>query len=507
ASSVGITSNTFIDCYKLSGQLLWRIDLGQNIRSGAHTTPFLCYDFDGDGFGEMVVKTAPGTVDGEGNFVLMESEAATGPAKIWYNTDNVPDKAQGHVLAGTPEYLTVFDGATGRELKTVKHPLPYEAVKYWGDYYGGRSDRYLAAAAYLDGQHPSIVWCRGYYYSASVAAVDWDGTNLTTRWVHTSETAGQGLYNEGAHSLVVADVDQDGKDEIVYGAATLDDNGTCLYRTGLAHGDALHVSDFDLDNPGMEVFMVHEEGNHGYDLHDAKTGKILLREEAAKDTGRGLMADFSKNNKGAEYIVFTPLRSVVSTQEEKIGDIIADSWAIGESGAAPNNRIYWDGDLQSEFYDKNIVASWNDDINGWDRYKFSGSNYVPGKENNGTKRNPIAVGDLFGDWREEIVLWEAGTPNNFVITATDIPTEYFIPTLRDDRQYDMAIVWQNVGYNQPPHLSFDLYTRYGSGETAVEAVTEHTSDAKLQIAKYIKSSQLIILKDGKEFNAAGQLVK
>ena len=507
ASSVGITSNTFIDCYKLSGQLLWRIDLGQNIRSGAHTTPFLCYDFDGDGFGELVVKTAPGTVDGEGNFVLMESEAATGPAKIWYNTDNVPDKAQGHVLAGTPEYLTVFDGATGRELKTVKHPLPYEVVKYWGDYYGGRSDRYLAAAAYLDGQHPSIVWCRGYYYSASVAAVDWDGTNLTTRWVHTSETAGQGLYNEGAHSLVVADVDQDGKDEIVYGAATLDDNGTCLYRTGLAHGDALHVSDFDLNNPGMEVFMVHEEGNHGYDLHDAKTGKILLREEAAKDTGRGLMADFSKNNKGAEYIVFTPLRSVVSTQEEKIGDIIADSWAIGESGAAPNNRIYWDGDLQSEFYDKNIVASWNDDINGWDRYKFSGSNYVPGKENNGTKRNPIAVGDLFGDWREEIVLWEAGTPNNFVITATDIPTEYFIPTLRDDRQYDMAIVWQNVGYNQPPHLSFDLYTRYGSGETAVEAVTEHTSDAKLQIAKYIKSSQLIILKDGKEFNAAGQLVK
>ena len=507
ASSVGITSNTFIDCYKLSGQLLWRIDLGQNIRSGAHTTPFLCYDFDGDGFGELVVKTAPGTVDGEGNFVLMESESASGPAKIWYNTDNVPDKAQGHVLGETPEYLTVFDGATGRELKTVRHPLPYNVVATWGDSYGGRSDRYLAAAAYLDGVHPSIVWTRGYYYSASAAAVDWDGTNLTTRWVHTSETAGQGIYGEGAHSLVIADVDQDGKDEIVYGAGTLDDDGSCLYRTGLMHGDALHVSDFDLDNPGMEVFMVHEYGSFGYDLHDAKTGAIILRENGEKDTGRGLMADFSKSNKGAEYIVFTPLRSVVSTQEDKLGDIIADAWAIGSSGAAPNNRIYWDGDLQSEFYDKSIIASWNDDTNGWDRYKFSGSNYVPGTENNGTKRNPIVFGDLFGDWREEVVLWEAGDGvNNFVITATDIPTEYMIPTLRDDRQYDEAIVWQNVGYNQPPHLSFDLYTAYGAGETAVENVVEKDVKAT-PVAKYVKGTSLIILKDGKQYSAAGQLLR
>jgi rhamnogalacturonan endolyase len=456
----------------------------------------------------MVVKTAPGTVDGEGNFVLMESEAETGPAKIWYNTDNVPDKAQGHVLGETPEYLTVFDGATGRELKTVKHPLPYNVVKTWGDSYGGRSDRYLAGAAYLDGQHPSIVWCRGYYYSASVAAVDWDGTDLTTRWVHTSETAGQGIYNEGAHSLVIADVDDDGKDEIVYGAGTLDDDGTCLYRTGLGHGDALHVSDFDLNNPGKEVFMVHEEGSHGYDLHDAKTGAILLRETAAKDTGRGLIGDFSKAHKGSEYLVFTPFRSVVSTQEEKLGDIFAESWALGQSGAAPNNRIYWDGDLQSEFYDKNIVASWNDDINGWDRYKFSGENYVPGNENNGTKRNPIVMGDLFGDWREEIVLWEAGEPNNFVITATDIPTEYMIPTLRDDRQYDEAIVWQNVGYNQPPHLSFDLYTTYGGGSSAVKNVAAQTTDAAAQATrKMFRNGKLVIVSGDNEYNTIGQKVR
>ncbi len=510
ASSVGITSNTYIDCYKLSGKLLWRIDLGQNIRSGAHTTPFLCYDFDGDGFGELVVKTAPGTVDGEGNFVLMESEAASGPAKIWYNTDNVPEKAQGHVLGVTPEYLTVFDGATGRELKTVNHPLHYNVVKTWGDYYGGRSDRYLAGAAYLDGQHPSIVWGRGYYYSASVAAVDWDGSNLTTRWVHTSETAGKGIYNEGAHSLVIADVDGDGKDEIVYGAGTLDDDGTCLYRTGLAHGDALHVSDFDLDNPGMEVFMVHEEGSHGYDLHDAKTGRIILRETAAKDTGRGLMADFSKKNKGAEYLVFAPMRSVVSTKEAGLGDIIADAWALGQSGAAPNNRIYWDGDLQSEFYDKNIVASWNDETNGWDRFKFSGENYVPGIENNGTKRNPIVMGDMFGDWREEIVLWEAGEGgvNNFVITATDIPTEYMIPTLRDDRQYDEAIVWQNVGYNQPPHLSHDLYTTYDKEAAAVGAVmgVDESGNGNWN-GKVLKDAKLVILKNNKEYSVAGQLIK
>ena len=508
ASSVGITSNTFIDCYKLSGQLLWRIDLGQNIRSGAHTTPFLCYDFDQDGFGELVVKTAPGTIDGEGNFVLMPSEATSGPSKVWYNTNNVPEKAQGHVLGTTPEYLTVFDGATGRELKTIRHPLPYDVVTTWGDDYGGRSDRYLAAAAYLDGVHPSIVWTRGYYYSASAAAVDWDGTDLTTRWVHTSQTADQGLWREGAHSLVIADVDQDGKDEIVYGAATLDDDGTVLYRTGLMHGDALHVSDFDLDNPGLEVFMVHEYGNFGYDLHDAKTGAILLRENGTKDTGRGLIADFSKAHRGSEYLVFTPLRSVVSTQEDKLGDIIADTWAVGQSGAAPNNRIYWDGDLQSEFYDKNIVASWNDDTNTWDRYQFSGSYYVPGTENNGTKRNPIVMGDLFGDWREEIVLWEAGDGvNNFVITATDIPTAYMIPTLRDDRQYDEAICWQNVGYNQPPHLSFDLYTAYGDGSTPVGGIAESaTLHADATPTKAIIGARLIISKAGRHYNAAGAML-
>lgn len=504
ASSVGITSNTFIDCYKLSGKLLWRIDLGQNIRSGAHTTPFLCYDFDGDGFGELVVKTAPGTVDGEGNFVLMETEAASGPAKIWYNTNNVPDKAQGHVLGDTPEYLTVFDGATGRELKTIRHPLSYDVVADWGDSYGGRSDRFLAAPAYLDGEKPSIVWGRGYYKSAAVAAIDWNGTDLTTRWIHRSETAGQGIYGEGAHSIAIADVDQDGKDEIIYGSASLDDDGTLLYRTGLEHGDALHVGDFDLDRPGLEVFMVHEYGNYGYDLRDAKTGELILREYGSSDTGRGLIGDFSKAHRGSEYCVFAPLRSVVSTETSMIGDQIAEAWAVGSSGAAPNNRIYWDGDLQDEFYDKSIIASWNDEKNGWDRYKFSGSNYVPGTENNGTKRNPIVFGDMFGDWREEVVLWEAGDAvNNFVITATDIPTEYMVPTLRDDRQYDESICWQNVGYNQPPHLSFDLYTAYGTNETAVGSIMEKTNYTPATKLKYILGDRLIIQNGISKYNAAG----
>ena len=525
ASSVGVTSNTYIDCYKMDGTRLWRIDLGQNIRSGAHTTPFLCYDFDQDGFGELVVKTAPGTVDGEGNFVLMDEDAATGPAYIWYNTDNVPEKAQGHVLGDTPEYLTVFDGATGRELKTVKHPLPYNIVANWGDDYGGRSDRYLAAPAYIDGEHPYIIWARGYYYSASLAAVKWDGTDLTTEWIHKAETAGQDIYNEGAHSMVTADIDGDGKDEIVYGAAAVDHDGTFMYRTGRTHGDAMHVGDFDLDNPGLEVFMVHEEGIHGYELRDAKTGTFILNTNASSDTGRGVIADFSKETAGSEYAVFNtdPLRSTkpAATQPTEgytIGEAVestSGTWLIGSSGCAPNNIVYWDGSLQSTWNVKNVLAHWNDETHGWDRYKVNGTYYTDGSTINGTKNNPVVSGDILGDWREEIVLYQDNGDGTFslVINATDIPTDYKVPYLRDDRQYDEAICWQNSGYNQPPHLSFDLYTTYKDYDplnpTAVEAITSTSTTTSTVSAprKALIDGRLVIVNGGKQYNVAGAEVK
>jgi len=441
AAANGVTSDTYIDCYKLNGTQLWRINIGPNIRSGAHTTPFLCWDFDGDGYGEMICKTAPGTVDGEGNYVVMGNDD---PTASWLNGRGKPD-------AG-PEYVTVFDGLTGAELSTLSYHTKYGDVStsFWGDSNQNRSERYLACVAYLDGVTPSAVMCRGYYSGASLGAYDWDGSELKLRWLHRSTQSGKELWGEGAHFVLSGDVDDDGFDEIVYGAACLDHDGkTTVYRTGLGHGDALHMGDFDYDNPGQEVFMPHEKSPYGYELRDARTGKLLVHETAGGDTGRGLAANFDSSNDGAELMA-----SSTSALMDCKGKVIANSWAIGSSGASINNRIFWDGDPYDEFFDKSVLAHWNATGKYFDRIQVNGSNYTPGSLCNYSKYNPCVLGDMLGDWREEIVTYNSSN-NALIITATNFESNYRLPHLMDNRQYACLIANQNVGYNQPPHLSYD----------------------------------------------------
>ena len=442
AASNGTTSDTYIDCYKLDGTQLWRINIGPNIRSGAHTTPFLCWDFDGDGYGELICKTAPGTVDGEGNYVVLPGDD---PTASWLNGRGKPD-------AG-PEYVTVFDGPTGAELATMSYHTKYgdvSASSFWGDSNQNRSERYLACVAYTDGVTPSAILCRGYYRGASLGAYDWDGMQLSLRWLHRSSTSGKELWGEGAHFVLSGDVDDDGKDEIVYGAACLDDDGKrIVYRTGLGHGDALHMGDFDWDNPGQEVFMPHEEKPYGYELRDARTGKLLVYQQADGDTGRGLAADFDSSNDGAELMA-----SCTSALMDCKGNVIADSWAIGSSGAGINNRIYWDGDPYDEFFDKSVLGHWNASGRYFDRIQVNGSNYTPGTLNNYSKYNPCVLGDMLGDWREEIVTYNSAN-NALIITATNFESNYRLPHLMDNRQYAELIANQNCGYNQPPHLPYD----------------------------------------------------
>ncbi len=441
AAAGGVTSNTYIDCYKIDGKQLWRINIGPNLRSGAHTTPFLCWDFDGDGYGELICKTAPGTVDGEGNYVIMGDDD---PTASWLNSRGKPD-------AG-PEYVTVFDGLTGAELSTLSYHTKYSDVStsFWGDNNQNRSERYLACVAYLDGVTPSAVMCRGYYSGASLGAYDWDGAELKLRWLHRSSQSGKELWGEGAHFVISGDVDDDGFDEIVYGAACLDHDGkTTVYRTGLKHGDALHLGDFDYDNPGQEVFMPHEDSPYGYELRDAKTGTLLLHQKASGDTGRGLAANFDSSNDGAELMA-----SCTSALMDCKGNTIANSWAIGNSGASINNRIYWDGDPYDEFFDKSVIAHWNATGKYFDRIQVNGSNYTPGNLCNSTKYNPCVLGDMLGDWREEIVTYNSSN-NALIITSTNFESYYRIPHLMDYRQYAELIANQNVGYNQPPHLNFD----------------------------------------------------
>lgn len=305
------TGNVILDCYKLDGTQLWRIDLGVNIRAGAHYTQYLVYDFDKDGKAELICKTAPGSIDGAGNYV---NQAATDEKIKAHSNNNDYRNGNGHVLSG-PEYLTVFNGETGKAMHTIwynpnragnmnsvgAHP---SSKDFWGDNYGNRSERYLACVAYLDGPDakPSAIMQKGYYTRAYVWAVDWDGTALKTKWLHASvsttkvelydadmkktskiytrntrpnNSGSKTAHSNGNHNISVADVDGDGCDEIIHGSCAIDNDGTLLYATGFGHGDAIHLGDHIPDRPGLELFQIHESSPYGWDLHDAATGEIL----------------------------------------------------------------------------------------------------------------------------------------------------------------------------------------------------------------------------------------
>lgn len=429
-SHAGYTANVLLDGYTLEGEKLWRIDLGKNIRAGAHYTQFMVYDLDGDGIAEIACKTAPGTKDGLGNFISKGPAASANHNADYRNSG-------GYILDG-PEYLTVFSGRTGEELSTVAYNPPRGSVDAWGDGYGNRVDRFLAAIAYLDGETPSLIMTRGYYSRSVLAAYDFDGTDLSLRWVFDSNDPGNGAYaGQGNHNLSVADVDGDGKDEIIFGSCVIDDDGTGLYSTRLGHGDAMHVTDFDPYRKGLEVFRCLESGEGGSVLHDASDGTFLIRHKSFDDCGRCMGANVTNAVKGAQVWGCSPIYS--ATTKENLNH-------LGIAGSV-NFRIYWDGDLLSELLDHTRVTK---PTTGALLFDAPG-----GLSNNGTKGTPALQADLFGDWREELI-YRTNDPAKIRIYTTTIPTEHRIYSLLHDRQYRLSIAWQNVGYNQPPHLSYFL---------------------------------------------------
>ncbi|WP_110589591.1 fibronectin type III domain-containing protein [Microbacterium suaedae] len=447
-SRSGYTGNVFLDAYKLDGTKLWRVDLGHNIRAGAHYTQPMLADLDSDGRAELFVKTADGTVDGEG--------AVIGDPDADWRASN------GYVLQG-PEFLTVFDGVTGAAVDTIDYIPARGDVGSWGDTYGNRVDRFLASVAYLDGEHPSVVFSRGYYTRAVIAAFDFDGENLTERWTFDSSEPGNGAYyGQGNHNMNVADVDGDQKDEIIFGSATIDDDGTGLYSTGLGHGDALHVSDFDPSRPGLEVFAAQEDmgasGNRGATFRDAATGEILWDIPADRDTGRGAMADIDPRYDGAEGWAVggdAAWNSPVGQLKSASGELIS------ESIPAANFVGLWDGDLLSEIvdhaYDEETGAG-APVVSKWD---YENEQQVPIFEpegvltNNSTKGNPAVQADLFGDWREELVYRTSDSTALRIFTTVD-ETEHKLRTLMSDPAYRVAVATQPSAYNQPPHTSYFL---------------------------------------------------
>jgi autotransporter-associated beta strand protein len=432
-SQSGFTGNVFLDAYKLNGTLLWRIDLGQNIRAGAHYTQFMVYDLDGDGRAELACKTAPGSKDGLGAYV--DGNAAF----------TVYTNASGYILSG-PEYFTIFDGLNGANLWTTNYIVPRGNVSDWGDGYGNRVDRFLACVAYLDGVRPSVVMGRGYYTRAALAAWDWRNGVLTQRWLFDTGHSGgpySGYKGQGAHSLTVGDVDGDGKDEITFGACAIDDNGTGLYNTTLGHGDALHQSDMQPDRPGLEVWMVHEDpgsyGPNGLEFRDAKNGGLIFGVDGGNaDVGRGVAVDVDPNYRG--YEMWGARGGFMSATGVQIGTTKPTS---------QNFACYWDADLLREPLDGTTIYKWNPATSTTSTI-FSGAGIA---SNNSTKSTPNLSVDLFGDWREEIIWRTSDNLNLRIYTTTAVATNRIV-TLMHDPHYRVAIAWQNVAYNQPPHPGF-----------------------------------------------------
>lgn len=433
-SQAGVTAPTLIDAYKLDGTRLWRIDLGRNIRSGAHYTPFAVEDFDGDGRAELMIRTADGAVDGRGRVI--------GDAQADHRNE------RGYVLAG-PEFVSVFDGRTGALLASQPYvPERGGQGEAWGDAYGNRVDRFLAGAAWLDGQLPSGVFSRGYYTRAVIAAWDWRDGKLSQRWVFDSKDPGsEAAFGQGAHWFSVADVDGDGKQDIVYGAATISSAGKLLYSTGLGHGDALHVGKLDPTRDGLQIFMVHESaksyGEHGIAMHDAATGTILWSHPGDRnDIGRGVCMDIDPAHLGSEcWASAGPLFNAR-------GEVISET-----KPRAINFAAWWDGDLLRESLDRTTIAKWNPAAGKLEPLLEAGP--LGAAANNGTKATPVFSADIVGDWREEVV-WRSNDNRELLIASSPHPSAHRFITLMQDRQYRAQVVSQNAGYNQPPHPSFHI---------------------------------------------------
>jgi hypothetical protein len=428
-SQSGYTGDVYVDAYRLNGTRLWRIDLGRNIRAGAHYTQFQVYDYDGDGKAEVAMKTADGTKDGVGTVI--------GSATADYRNSS------GYILTG-PEYLTMFNGLTGAAMSTVDYVPARGTVSSWGDSYGNRVDRFLAGTAYLDGARPSLIMARGYYTRSVIVAWDFRNGTLTRRWTFdSSSSTNSGYAGQGNHQLSIADVDADGKDEIIYGSMAVNDDGTHLWNTNNGHGDTMHVGDLDPNRAGLEEFKVDEDSTKPSSwMADARTGQILWSTAPNGDNGRGVSDDIWSGSAGAE------------SWSSSGGDGIFNpsGTIVGRKPSSTNFLVYWDADPQRELLDSTHIDKYG---SASDTRLLTGSGVA---SNNSTKATPALSADLFGDWREEVI-WRTTDSSALRIYSTPIQTTRRVTTLMQDSMYRVGVAWQNTAYNQPPHVSYFMANR------------------------------------------------
>lgn len=435
-SQSGHTDVVYLDAYTLDGVHLWRIDLGPNIRAGAHYTQFMVYDFNGNGRAEIMVKTAPGTRAGDGAFIQKGPAASANHGMDYRNSG-------GYILQG-PEYLTVFDGLTGEELDTAEYIPVRGLVSSWGDNYGNRVDRFNAAVAYLDGERPSAVFQRGYYTRMVLAAWDYRDGALTNRWTFDSNDPGNSSYaGQGNHQLSVVDANNDGRHDIVTGAAVIGSDGTGMNNVSQTinpdgHGDALHVAHMVKDDPIPYIFMPFE-GAGGLALRPANSGQYFWYHEQGQDRGRGVAAEIDPERPGFHFWAGPTLYDLAGN-------------AVGTRPNSTNHVIWWNGELSRELLNSNTIDQWSIVSGSATRLLTAqGTSSI-----NGTKANPNLQADLFGDWREEVIFNRNNT--HLRVYTSTMPTSYRLPTLMHDPVYRVAIAWQNSSYNQPPHPGYYIAT-------------------------------------------------
>ena len=478
----GFTGPTLFDCYRLDGKRLWRIDMGRNIRSGAHYVPFMVYDFDGDGKAELMVRTSDGTTDGLGNVIgdatadyrhgVMEAQARQAEGQMspqeerpfnrreeWARYNNGKRPMTGRILTGN-EYITVFDGLTGRALDTKPYIPERGNLNDWGDEYANRSDRFLAGVAYLDGIHASGIFCRGYYTRSVIAAWDWDGHELKTHWVFdTNDPEWTNYAGQGNHNLRVADVDGDGCDEITYGSMAIDHDGRGLYNTGMGHGDALHLMVFDPSSDRLQVWDCHENRRDGSDFRDAATGKVIFQIPSTSDVGRCMAADIDPTNPGLEmwssdsHGIRNIKGEVIYSAQDPSDPQHQRHLRLNGQPLSVNFGIWWDGDLLRELLDHETVSKYD-----WENHQIMTVQRFDGQFNNGTKSNPCLSADILGDWREEVLIRNRESTELRLYVST-IPTNHRIPCLMEDIPYRLSVASENTGYNQPPEPGFYLGTK------------------------------------------------